>query len=173
MFNNRTVKAQTARRNIWSNLMLTLLIAAFAMVLIPFSYEDPVTWFIGISTVTYVFVYFGLALRTKITIDKKSKYTLIIPDHHSNTNQRIPLEWITSVEVCEYRLFKKDNYFPTAVNNDYYSRKTMPGYIGSGLIVCYRLPEDIAGETIIRGIKFPAPKAEEFSSIINANMVSL
>jgi len=160
------VETQTARRCIWVNLILTLLVSTWATTLIPLYGQHPVAWFAGLSLVTYAFVHFGLAFRTKITQDEESKYTLKIPDHYSNSDRRIPLEYITHVEICEYQLFARDSYYPPDVNHDYYYRKTMLGYQGSGLIVCYQLPKSMTGDTIVRGIKFPAPRAEEFASFM-------
>jgi hypothetical protein len=130
------------------------------------------TWFVGLSIVSYICVYYAMGLRSKITIDKELKYTISIPDHSSNNSHHIPLECITHIEICEYRLFKRDSYYPGGVNNDYYYRKTMSGYIGAGLIFCYQLPETMTGDSIVRGVRFPAPKANEFLNFIKENTLS-
>jgi hypothetical protein len=172
MLNTKTVITQTARRELWVNFILTLLVSSFGLVFIPFSYESPLIWFVGLSVVSYICIYYTMGFRSKITINKELKYTISIPDNSSNTSRHIPLEYITHVEICEYSLFKRDCYYPSAVNNDYYYKKTMFGYRGAGLIVCYQLPKTMTGDSIVRGIRFPSPNANEFLSFINANTLS-
>lgn len=169
MLNTKLQITQTARRELWVNLILTLLVSSLALVLIPLSYESPLSWFVGLSIVSYICIYYTMGLRSKIITDKELTYSIIIPDHYSNTSRHIPLESITHVEICEYRLYKRDSYYPGGVNNDYYYRKTMFGYSGAGLIICYQLPKIMTGDSIVRGIRFPSPKANEFLNFINEN----
>lgn len=169
MINTKTVTTQTARRQLWVNLIVTLLVSIFAFIFIPLSYESSMIWIVGISIVSYICVYYTMGLCSKITRNKELEYTLSIPDHFSNNSRQIPLGCITHVEICEYKLFKRDYYYPSCVSNDYYYRKTMFGYIGAGLIVCYQLPKTMTGDSIVRGVRFPAPKANEFMNFIKEN----
>ena len=170
MFTTKQVITQTARMELWVNIIVALLISFFALIFIPLSYENPIAWFVGLSIISYIFVYFTMGLRSRITLHKELTYTLSIPEHSSNRCRKIPFEYITHVEVCEYKLFKRDCYYPDEVNNDYYYKKTMFGYQGAGLIVCYQLPKTMSGDFIVRGIRFPAPKANECLSVIKENM---
>ncbi|MDO6562085.1 hypothetical protein Q4488_01710 [Amphritea sp. 1_MG-2023] len=155
MVNIKTVITQTARMKICVNVILTLLVSSCALVFIPLTYEKAMVWFVGVSIATYLFVHFGMVLRSRITLDKNLKYTMSIPDYYSNANIYIPIEYIANIEVCEYKLFEKDCCYPDGVNKEYYYRKKLFGYLGAGLIVCYQLPKAMTGDSIIRGIKFP------------------
>lgn len=169
MLNTRTIAIQTARRVLWVNLILTFLVSVFSLVFVPFFHENTMGWFVVIPVVGYILVYYSMSFRSKITVDKAFNYTICIPDHSSNTSHKIPLEYITHIETCEYRLFNNSNYYPCGVDQSYFYTKTMFGYIGLGLIVCYKIPKSLSGDSITRGICFPAPKANEFLKFVKEN----
>jgi hypothetical protein len=170
MFSTKTVMAQTARREPWGNFGLALLVSSCALIFVPLSYENPIGWFIGLLIISYIFIYFSMGLRSHITIGKESQHTIHIQDRYSNyISRQVPFKCITHIEICEYRLYDKDYYYPDGVNKDFFYSFTLFGYKGPGLIVYYQLPKSMTDDSIVRGIRFPSPKANEFLSFVKDN----
>jgi hypothetical protein len=153
---------QTARMPVWLCLVWATFIAGFAILFIPFSHQNPALWFLSLFLLSFIGVYFGVALTTRVVKDSNDEYCLLIPDHSSNTTQRIPVNSIVSIENCHYSLFFNTFLCPDDVNKDFFYQKSLFGYAGQGVIISYRLD----GEKLTRGIVLPSPKAASFISFI-------
>jgi len=169
LFNNKTILAQAARREFWANLTLSLLVAAFAFAFIPFTYESPVAWSVGLFALSYVLVHYSMGLRSWVTLDK-GKYTLHIRERTSNyLSRQIPFESIKHIEFCEYELFGQPAQVPDGVDEDYYYVYALFAYQGPGLIICYQLPVLGPGGSIMFGVRIPSPRANEFMALVKTN----
>ncbi|WP_413698822.1 hypothetical protein ACLKMH_14645 [Psychromonas sp. KJ10-10] len=169
MFKTKTVIKQTARRTPAVNFLISLLISGFSIIFIPLAYENLYTSFFSLLIISYFVVHLTLGLSSRITINQALEYSVKIPDHSSNMTQTIPFESITYIEVCAYKVLKVDNNCPDEISQKYFYQKSLFGYQGAGLIIAYKLPGNRAESEIIRAIKIPAPKAEEFYQFITVN----
>lgn len=170
---------QTARGPLWLTFALALVVAGFAFIFlstlpgVTSNIATGVVWFVGVWLVSVFAAYFGLVFTTGIVQVSDNSFALTIPDHYSNTSTSIDFDWIQSVELCHYPLTGAPSDNPHGINNDYWIKKTLLGYVGPGLIVGYRLPKTMSQADIVRGVQFPAPKAEMFLQYINANAPGL
>jgi hypothetical protein len=153
---------QTARMPVWLCLVLATFIAGFAILFIPFAHLHPWLWFLSLFVLSFIGVYFGITLKTQVVIDSSGAYFVLIPDHSSNTTQRIPIGRIVTIKKCQYSMFFNTFSCPDEVNKDFFYQKSLFGYAGQGVIITYRLN----GEELTRGIVIPSPKADSFISFI-------
>lgn len=165
MNESKKVILQTARVHPVISMFLAVLITGGVILFLPISVQHQSGWWGAVFLVSFLGVYFGLSLKTQVIEEKADDYVVLIPDHSSNTVQRIPLTSITHVTQCDYKMFKQHFESPEWVTDDYFYCKSLFGYAGKGLIICYQLQNE---PLIHRAIAFPAPKADSFISFIKA-----
>lgn len=165
------VLRQRAQSPRWLRGLIALVLAGFAQLFVPFAWEHPVAWFVGLAIFSYTMASWTLGVRSWIEIDNAGGQVFVVRDNSSRSNAYLPAAYIRSMERCDCRSFGND-VPPVYAHRSHHHRFAMLGYEGPGLIVDYQLPKHLCADGHERSWQIPAPRAAEFLEELRIHVAS-
>ena len=166
-----TIMKQVARGPVWLYLLAAVVVAAISAILVGQDYLIMAVVFVAVTCAVLLLIEQFVGFQSWIVQEKNCKYTLCIRDKSSRQTIRLPVDYITLVEFCEYSGFSKKQVDENYLYNSCHRIFNHWGYKGPGLAISYQLPRTSAGGVVLRSWRIPAPKAAAFAQIIGDNLV--